>query len=100
MNRYWRRPRKSTWFAVAVFVVSFGFWLTQPQPDKPVRYPSDGWVFVTTTTEPPPVETVPADTTVPVDTTVPTDTTLPTDTVPPDTVATGDTAAPTTSVVP
>jgi len=101
MNRYWRRPRKSTWFAVTVFVVSFGFWLTQPQPDKPVRYPDDGWVFVTTTTEPPPVETVPADTTVPTDTTVPADTTVPTDTtLPPDTTVTGDTAAPTTSVAP
>jgi len=99
MNRYWRRPRKSTWFAVAVFVVSFGFWLTQPQPDKPVRYPSDGWVFVTTTTEPPPVDTVAPDTTVPPETTVPPDT-VPVDTVAPDTVAPGDTTAPTTSVVP
>ena len=87
MNRYWRRPRKSTWFAVAVFVVSFGFWLTQPQPDKPVRYPADGWVFVTTTTEPPPVETVPVDT-------------VPADTIPPDTAAPGDTTSPTTSVAP
>jgi len=98
MNRYWRRPRRSTWFAVAVFLVSFGFWLTQPQPDRPVRYPSDNWVFVTTTTEPPPVDTVPPDTTVPPETVPPE--TVPADTIAPDAGAPGDTTVPTTSVVP
>ena len=103
MNRYWRRPRKSTWFAVAVFLVSFGFWLTQPQPDPPVRYPSDNWVLVTTTTEPPPVDTVAPDTTVPPETVPPE--TVPEHTVPVDTVAPGDSVtstAPsvTTTVVP
>ncbi len=90
MNRYWRRPRRSTWFAVAVFVVSFGFWLTQPQPERPARYPDVSWVIVTTTTEPPPTETIPPETTVPPDT-------VPPDTVPTDSVAPGDTSAPTTS---
>lgn len=96
MNRYWRRPRRSTWFAVAVFLVSFGFWLTQPQPEKPVRYPADGWVYVTTTTEPPqdtvPPETAPPDTSPPE--------TVPADTIPPDTTAPSDTTAPTTTVAP
>ncbi|NDI18632.1 MAG: hypothetical protein EBY89_02525, partial [Actinobacteria bacterium] len=65
---YWRRPRNSTLVAIAIFVVSFGFWLGQPQPESPssgVQFPDVSWVFVTTTVAPP------VDTTVPVETTVP-----------------------------
>jgi len=76
MRPYWRQPRPSTWFAMAVFLVSFAFWLTQPQPESPTRYPDLSWVIVTTTTEAPPSsapsETMPSDT-------------LPPDTAPPDT---------------
>lgn len=96
MNRYWRRPRKSTWFAMVVFLVSFGFWLTQPQPDRPARYLSDNWVYVTTTTEAPP-NTTPPETAPPE--TAPPDTTPP-ETVPADTVAPGDTEPTTTTVAP
>ncbi len=76
---YWRRPRNSTLVAIAIFAVSFVFWLGQPQPDSPssgLQIPDVSWVFVTTTVAPP------VDTTVPVETTVPSETTVPTDTVP------------------
>ena len=76
---YWRRPRNSTLVAIAIFAVSFVFWLGQPQPDSPssgLQIPDVSWVFVTTTVAPP------VDTTVPVETTVPSETTIPTDTVP------------------
>ena len=75
---YWRRPRNSTLVAIVIFLVSFGFWLGQPQPDSPssgVQFPDVSWVFVTTTVP------APVDTTV-VETTIPTETTTPTDTVP------------------
>lgn len=76
----WRRPRNSTIGALVVFLVSFGVWLTQPQPDNPNRtvlYPGVDFVFVTTTTtEPPLVDTVP-------DTTVVETTTIPPETLPP-----------------
>lgn len=80
----WRRPRNSTIGALVVFVVSFGIWLTQPQPDEPVRtvlYPGVDFVFVTTTTSttPPPVNTVP-DTTVVETPTIPPETQPPVDT--------------------
>lgn len=84
----WRRPRNSTIGALIVFLVSFGVWLTQPQPVKPIRsvlYPDLNFVFVTTTTTttPPPVVTVP-DTTTVVTTTIPPETLPPVDTtVPP-----------------
>lgn len=82
----WRRPRNSTVGALVIFLVSFGIWLTQPQPNDPTRtvlYPGVDFVFLTTTTSTiaPPVDTVPATTVVdrptipppaqpPVDTTV------------------------------
>lgn len=75
---YWRRPRNSTLVAIVIFLVSFGFWLGQPQPDSPpsgVQFPDVSWVFVTTTVP------APTDTTV-VETTIPTESTIPTDTVP------------------
>ena len=73
---YWRRPRNSTLVAIVIFMVSFGFWLGQPQPDSPssgVQFPDVSWVFVTTTV-PAPVDTTVVETTIPVDTTIPTDT--------------------------
>ena len=76
---YWRRPRNSTLVAIAIFVVSFAFWLGQPQPDSPssgLQIPDVSWVFVTTTVAPP------VDTSVPTETTIPTETSVPTDTVP------------------
>ena len=76
---YWRRPRNSTIVAIAIFVVSFAFWLGQPQPDSPssgLQIPDVSWVFVTTTVAPP------VDTSVPTQTTIPTETSVPTDTVP------------------
>lgn len=76
---YWRRPRNSTLVAIVVFLVSFGFWLGQPQPESPsagVQFPDVSWVFVTTTIP------QPVDTTVAPETTVPTETTIPTDTIP------------------
>lgn len=81
----WRRPRNSTIGALIVFLVSFGVWLTQPQPDKPVRtvlYPGVDYVFVTTTTTttPPTVDTTPGTTVVEETTTVPPETLPPVDT--------------------
>lgn len=76
---YWRRPRNSTLVAIVVFLVSFGFWLGQPQPESPssgVQFPDVSWVFVTTTIP------QPVDTTIAPETTVPTETTIPTDTIP------------------
>lgn len=81
-----RRPRNSTIGALIIFLVSFGFWLTQPQPDKPIRsvlFPDVNFVFgTTTTTSLPPPDTVPETTvveatTIPPETVPPVDTTLP-----------------------
>ena len=85
-----RRPRKSTIGALIIFIISFGFWLTQPQPDNSsnsVNFPDVSWVFVTTTV-PGPVETIP-ETTVPV--TVPPET-VPPETLPPETTVPPDAA--------
>lgn len=82
--KYWRRPRNTTIAAIVVFLVSFGFWLNQPQPER-VFYPSPdiSWVIVTTTTtEPVPETTMPPETTVPVETVPPE--TVPVDTLPPE----------------
>ena len=65
-----RRPRNSTLISILVFLVSFGFWLGQPQPVKNYSYVTIPDVVKTD----PPV-TVPPDTTV-VDTTVPVETTI------------------------
>jgi len=76
-----RRPRNSTLVSIFVFLVSFGFWLGQPQAEKPYsQIPDVSWVFVTTTV-PAPIDTLP-----PVDdTTLPPETTIPVDTVPTET---------------
>ena len=65
-----RRPRNSTLFSILVFLVSFGFWLGQPQPVKNYSYVNIPDVVKTD----PPVtiapETTVVDTTVPVETTI------------------------------
>jgi hypothetical protein len=70
----WRRPRNSTLISIAVFLVSFGFWLGQPQPENnqsSIPYPDVSWVFVTTTTQAPaPESTLPPET-IPVESTLP-----------------------------
>ena len=76
-----RRPSNSTLVSIAVFLVSFGFWLGQPQADKPSsQMPDVSWVFVTTTA-PAPIDTLPPV----VETTLPPETTIPVDTVPTET---------------
>lgn len=76
-----RRPRNSTLVSIVIFLISFGFWLGQPQAERPSsQMPDVSWVFVTTTT-PAPVDTTP----VVVDTTLPPETTIPVDTVPSET---------------
>ena len=76
-----RRPRNSTLVSIVVFLVSFGFWLGQPQAEKPYsQIPDVSWVFVTTTA-PAPIDTLPPV----VDTTLPPETTIPVDTVPTET---------------
>jgi hypothetical protein len=78
-----RRPSNSTLVSIFVFLVSFGFWLGQPQAEKPYsQIPDVSWVFVTTTTPTPiPVDTLPPV----VETTLPPETTIPVDTVPTET---------------
>ncbi len=76
-----RRPSNSTLVSIFVFLVSFGFWLGQPQADKPYsQIPDVSWVFVTTTA-PAPIDTLPPV----VETTLPPETTIPVDTVPTET---------------
>ena len=76
-----RRPRNSTLVSIVVFLVSFGFWLGQPQAEKQYsQIPDVSWVFVTTTT-PAPIDTLPPV----VETTLPPETTIPVDTVPTET---------------
>ena len=76
-----RRPSNSTLVSIFVFLVSFGFWLGQPQAEKPYsQIPDVSWVFVTTTT-PAPIDTLPPV----VETTLPPETTIPVDTVPTET---------------
>ena len=76
-----RRPSNSTLVSIFVFLVSFGFWLGQPQAEKPYsQIPDVSWVFVTTTA-PAPIDTLPPV----VETTLPPETTLPVDTVPTET---------------
>ena len=76
-----RRPRNSTLVSIVVFLISFGFWLGQPQAEKSYsQIPDVSWVFVTTTT-PAPIDTLPPV----VETTLPPETTLPVDTVPTET---------------
>ena len=76
-----RRPSNSTLVSIFVFLVSFGFWLGQPQAEKPYsQIPDVSWVFVTTTV-PAPIDTLPPV----VDTTLPPETTIHVDTVPTET---------------
>ena len=76
-----RWPGKTTLVSIFVFLVSFGFWLGQPQAEKPYsQIPDVSWVFVTTTT-PAPIDTLPPV----VETTLPPETTIPVDTVPTET---------------
>ncbi len=76
-----RRPRNSTLLSIVIFLVSFAFWLDQPQPTKNYSYVT---VPEIVTTDPPVTvapETTVVDTTIPVDTTIdPTATTVPTET--------------------
>ena len=76
-----RWPGKTTLVSIFVFLVSFGFWLGQPQAEKTYsQIPDVSWVFVTTTT-PAPIDTLPPV----VETTLPPETTIPVDTVPTET---------------
>jgi hypothetical protein len=76
-----RRPRNSTLFSILVFLVSFGFWLGQPQPAKNYSYVNIPDVVKT---DPPATiapETTVVETTVPVETTIdPATITVPTET--------------------
>ena len=65
-----RRPRNSTLISILIFLVSFGFWLGQPQPVKNYSY-----VTIPDVAKTDPPVTVPPDTTV-VDTTIPVETTI------------------------
>jgi hypothetical protein len=76
-----RRPRNSTLFSILVFLVSFGFWLGQPQPVKNYSYVNIPDVVKT---DPPATiapETTVVETTIPVETTIdPAAITVPTET--------------------
>jgi len=65
-----RRPRNSTLFSILIFLVSFAFWLGQPQPAKNYSYVTIPDVVKTD----PPVtiapETTVVETTIPVETTI------------------------------
>lgn len=78
-----RRPRNSTLASIVVFLVSFGFWLGQPQPVKNYSYVDVPELTSTTSTsvvvETTVVDTVPIETTIDpmlVETTLPTETTV------------------------
>ena len=64
-----RKPRNSTLFSIVVFLVSFGFWLGQPQPVKNYSYVSIPELS-STTTAPVAVETTVVETTIPTETTI------------------------------
>jgi hypothetical protein len=63
-----RRPRNSTLFSILVFLVSFGFWLGQPQPVTNYSYVSIPELSSTTTA--PVVETTVVETSIPTETTI------------------------------
>jgi hypothetical protein len=76
-----RRPRNSTLFSILIFLVSFGFWLGQPQPAKNYSYVTIPDVVKTDTPATVPPETTVVETTIPVETTVdPSVITVPTET--------------------
>ena len=60
-----RRPRNSTLFSILVFLVSFGFWLGQPQPVKNYSYVNIPELSSTTTVPVVVVETTIVETTIP-----------------------------------
>ena len=64
------RPRNSTLFSILVFLVSFGFWLGQPQPVKNYSY-----VDIPDVVKTDPPATIAPETTV-VETTIPVETTI------------------------
>jgi len=65
-----RRPRNSTLISILVFLVSFGFWLGQPQPVKNYSY-----VTIPDVVKTDPPATIAPETTV-VETTIPVETTI------------------------
>jgi hypothetical protein len=76
-----RRPRNSTLFSILIFLVSFGFWLGQPQPAKNYSYVTIPDVVKTDPPATVPPETTVVETTIPVETTVdPLAITVPTET--------------------
>jgi hypothetical protein len=76
-----RRPRNSTLFSILIFLVSFGFWLGQPQPAKNYSYVTIPDVVKTDPPATLPPETTVVDTTIPVETTIdPAEITVPTET--------------------
>ena len=76
-----RRPRNSTLFSILIFLVSFGFWLGQPQPAKNYSYVTIPDVVKTDPPATVPPETTVVETTIPVETTVdPSAITVPTET--------------------
>jgi hypothetical protein len=64
-----RRPRNSTLFSILIFLVSFAFWLGQPQPAKNYSYVSIPELS-STTTAPVVVETTVVETSIPTETTI------------------------------
>ena len=64
-----RRPRNSTLFSILIFLVSFAFWLGQPQPVKNYSYVNIPELS-STTTVPVAVETTVVETTIPTETTI------------------------------
>lgn len=64
-----RRPRNSTMISILVFLVSFGFWLGQPQPVSNYSYVSIP-DLTSTTTVPVIVETTVPETVAPTETTI------------------------------
>ena len=64
-----RRPRNSTLFSILVFLVSFAFWLGQPQPVKNYSYVNIPELS-STTTAPVVVETTVVETSIPTETTI------------------------------
>ena len=76
-----RRPRNSTLFSILIFLVSFAFWLGQPQPAKNYSYVTIPDVVKTDPPATLPPETTVVDTTIPVETTIdPAEITVPTET--------------------
>jgi hypothetical protein len=76
-----RRPRNSTLFSILIFMVSFAFWLGQPQPAKNYSYVTIPDVVKTDPPATLPPETTVVETTIPVETTIdPAEITVPTET--------------------